>query len=126
MKKYNEVVEYYKHGEDKCQKISNEQQEILKHAHEDAEKIVNVACDEFIEGLEEKVKDWTSEDYDQFVSMAEHDDRLDSRCILTISTAYAKTHENDKKRVYNNICKKALLEMALESADELLVAIGLR
>lgn len=126
MKKYNEVVEYHKQGVDKCQKISDEQQEILKQAHEAAEKAVRGALDEFTKGLEEKVKDWTPEDYDQFISMAEHDNRLDGRGILTISTAYARAHEDDKERVHNNVCKKALLEMALESADELLVAIGIR
>lgn len=126
MTKYNEVVEYHKRGMEKCEKISEEQQEILKQAHEAAEKAVVGALDEFTKGLEEKAKDWTGEDYDQFVEMAEHDNRLDGRGILTISTAYARAHEDDKERVHNSVCKKAMLEMALENVDDLLAAIGLR
>lgn len=40
MKKYNEVVEFHNSTMDKCQKVSEEQQAILKRAHEAAEKAV--------------------------------------------------------------------------------------
>lgn len=120
MKKYNEVVEFHNSMMDKCQKVSEEQQAILKQAHETVEKVVGGALDELTKGLEEKVKDWTAEDYDQFISISEHDERLDNRDILTISTAYARTHEADKERVHNSVCKKALFEMALDSFSEML------
>lgn len=123
MKKYNEVVEFHNSTMDKCQKVSEEQQAILKRAHEAAEKAVGGALDELTKGLEEKVKDWTAEDYDQFISISEHDERLDNRDILTISTAYARTHESDKERVHNDVCKKALFEMALDNFSEMLDAL---
>lgn len=126
MKKYNELVEHYKREMDKCQRVCDEQHDVMAKAREEVKKAIQVATDEFTEGLEEKIKDWTSEDYDLFISMAEHDNRLDDTSILTISTAYARTHEDDKERVHNNVCERCLLETALESAGELLEAIGLR
>lgn len=127
MKKYNEVVEFHKQGLIKCQKtICSKQQMVLKRARDDAAKAAHAAVDEFTEGLEEKVKDWTSDDYDQFISMAEHDDRLDSMDILTISTAYARTHKDDEIRVHNDVCKDAMLEMAMEGVGNLLEAMGIR
>lgn len=126
MAKYNEVVEYHKKGMEKCEKISGEQHEILKQAYKDAEKAIKEVLDAFTKGLEEKVRDWTKEDYDQFIKTAKHDNRLDGRSILVISTAYARTHEDDKERVHNNTCKKAMLEMAMKVMDDLLEMTGLR
>lgn len=119
-KKYNEVVEYYKQGSDECQKISDEQHAMLSKAHKAAKKVVNESLDKFTDCLEEKAKDWSAEDYDQFIDMAEHDTRLGSIGILTISTAYAKVHEDDKERVHNNVCKKAMLEVALHNLGSIL------
>lgn len=126
MKKYNEVVEFHKQGMDKCNKITDEQAAIVEKAKNEAEEIVGGALKAFTDELEAKVKDWTSEDYDQFIQMAENDVRLDNKGILTISTAYAKTHKDDGDRVNNSACKKALLELALDNMDGMLAVIGIR
>ena len=57
--------------------------------------------------------------------MAENDVRLDNKGILTISTAYAKTHKSDGDRVNNSVCTKALLELALDNMDGMLAVIGI-
>lgn len=124
MEKYNKVVEYYKQGFDEYQKVSKEQQLILKKAHAMAEKAVGEALNKFTAGLEEKVKDWSADEYDQLIGVLAHDDRLDSVDVLTIRTAYARTHKEDSERVRNEVCKKAILETAIENLNDLLASIG--
>lgn len=124
MDKYNKVVELHKHDTEALQKAAKEQQKVIDEVIDDAKELLTAMTDQGHERLENEIKDWTPEDYDYFVSMAVHDNRLDSVSILTISTAYARTHKDDANRVKNMVCENAMLRMAVNAAKDVFDSIG--
>lgn len=120
MEKYNKVVEYYKSGMDGAYAFKDEQEVILKKAYDSAAKAIDDKLQQFYTGLEETVKDWTTNDYDDFINIACHDNRVDSETLLTISAAYAKTHQTDKDRVHNAATKAAMNDVTMRKVNGVL------
>lgn len=120
MKKYNRVVEYFNDGMGKCNHIVDTQEKILTKVKNEIQTIISKEYKAFTDGLEAEVSGWTSEDYEQFIKMAQQDYRVDSLAILTISTAYARTHKGDKRRVKNDTCKEALLDESLKRINDII------
>lgn len=123
MKMYNETLECYNSGMNKCKRIAEEQTYIVMKSRKYADIAIELAVDEFTSCVEAKVKDWSSDDYDRFIGIAEHDERIDNRCILVISTAYAYTHNGDKMRIHNRTCDKAMAEVIADSFSTVLDAL---
>lgn len=124
MEKYNKVIECYDHGMESLYSFSSEQKDIIKKAYEDAENAIRDKADQFYRNLEGEVKDWTTNDYDNFIKTASHDNRVDAETVLMISAAYAKTHPTDKDRVNNATTKAAMRDMAMEKVNSILDLFG--
>lgn len=105
MEKYNKIVECFNTCYWNCVAVTEKWQKELDKIKENAYKEAQESCKLMCDTLETTVKDWTSEDYDTFIQMAVNDKRLDSTGILTISTAYARTHEDDAARIKNLVCR---------------------
>lgn len=100
MEKYNAVVNKFVEGDAKME-------ELTKKYHED----MDGACKAMLGSIEEEVKEWTSEDMDHFVAVAEHDDRVGDRCLAAVMGAYSKTHRHSKSGM------KSVLGLAIILGD---------
>lgn len=119
LKKYNEVVDLYRLGYEDVNNVAEEQAKILSLAKASAEEKVRGEFDVFIKKLEAKVSNWTREDYDQYIEIMKNDSRVDYTGILTISSAYAKTHEDGEKAVKNDACSTALIGLTADMLDRM-------
>lgn len=113
--RYNEAVNAFVEGNKSVLSLGKEKQKEINEIKKNASKEVEAAFKRYIDEVEGKVKDWTSGDYDEFIEMSKNDSRLGSMGILIISSAYAKTHDSDKNRINNNICKSALLDVSIDN-----------
>ena len=84
--KYNDVVKYYVEG-------TKNGADFLREQKYKFEKTQNNVVNEFNRGLKEKVKDWTEDDFAEFIEISKHDDRLDAADCLNIVLAYKSTHK---------------------------------